>query len=108
MTTTVEVVYESGMLRLLTPVALEEGKRLSATLTDSPAPERTDAAYLLTLPRAERDRILALAAEEAAPEYEADLALPVAERELTAFTALDGEPFLDEEDEDNEDNAHAS
>ena len=54
-----------------------------------------DAATLLTLPRAERSRILALAAEAAAPEYEADLALPVAERELTAFTALDGEPFLE-------------
>ena len=67
MTTTVEVVYESGMLRLLTPVSPEEGKRLSATLTDSPVSERTDAAYLLTLPRAER--------------------------ELTAFMNLDGQPF---------------
>ncbi len=104
MTTTVEVVYERGVLRLLTPVLLEEGIRLSATLTDSPAlerPERIDAAYLLTLPRPERNRILAQAAEAAAPEYEADLALPVAERELTAFTALDGEPFLDEADGDN-------
>ncbi len=55
-----------------------------------------DAATLLTLPRAERNRILALAADAAAPEYEADLARPVAERELTAFTALDGEPFLDD------------
>lgn len=55
-----------------------------------------DAAMLLMLPRAERNRILASAAEAAAPEYEADLARPVAERELTAFTALDGEPFLDD------------
>jgi len=52
-----------------------------------------DAAYLLSLPRTERNRILAIAAESAAPLYEADLALPVAERDLTAFTALDGEPF---------------
>ncbi len=59
-----------------------------------PKPETRDAAYLLTLPRAERNRILAEAAAEAAPEYEADLALPVGERELTAFTALDGEPFV--------------
>ncbi len=105
MTTTVEVIYERGVLRLLTPVSLEEGKRLSATLTDLPAPERMDAAYLLTLPRAERYRLLAKAAEAAAPEYEADLARPVAERELTAFTALDGEPFFDEEEEDK---GHAS
>jgi hypothetical protein len=58
-----------------------------------------DATTLLTLPRAERNQILALAAEAAAPEYEADLALPVAERELTAFTALDGEPFLEDSTE---------
>ena len=36
------------------------------------------------------------AAEDAAPLYAADLALPADERELTAFTALDGEPFYDE------------
>ena len=59
-----------------------------------PGPEKRDAAYLLTLPRAERNRILAESAAEAAPEYEADLALPVGERELMAFTALDGELFV--------------
>lgn len=96
MTTTVEVVYERGVLRLLTPVTYPEGTRLSVLLTDTPAPEKLDAAYLLTLPRAERNRILAKAAEAAAPEYEADLARPVSERELTAFTALDGEPFLED------------
>lgn len=100
MTTTIEVVYERGIFRPLSPVSLEEGKRLSAILTDSPVPERIDAAYLLTLPDAERDRIMEAAAAAAAPLYEADLALPVAERELTAFTALDGEPFLDEEYEE--------
>lgn len=47
------------------------------------------------LPRAEQDRILRAAVEDAAPLYAADLALPVEERELTAFTALDGEDFLD-------------
>ena len=62
----------------------------------TPVIEKTDAAYLLTLPRAERNRILAKAAEAAAPGYEADLAQPVAERELTAFTALDGQTFLSE------------
>jgi len=104
MTTTAETIYEDGVLRLLTPVPYANGTRLTAALTDSPAQERTDAAYLLTLPRAERHRILAAAAASAAPEYEADLALPVGERELTAFTALDGEPFL----EDTTEETHAA
>lgn len=99
MTTTAEAIYEDGVLRLLTPVPYANGTRLTAALTDSRAPERMDAACLLTLPRAERNRILAEAAEAAAPEYEADLALPVGERELTAFSALDGEPFLEDDTE---------
>ena len=102
MTTTADVVYENGVLRLLTPVPFPEGTRLSVTLDDAVTPnrpERIDAAYLLTLPRAERNCLLAEAAAKAAPEYEADLALPVAERELTAFSALDGEPFFDEDDD---------
>ena len=55
----------------------------------------SDPAYLLTLPIEERDRILEAQAEKAAPFYEADLALPVAERELTAFTALNDDPVLE-------------
>lgn len=58
-------------------------------------PRESDPAYLLSLPKVERDRIMEAQAIHAAPLYEADLALPVAERELTAFTALDGEPFLE-------------
>jgi plasmid stability protein len=65
-------------------------------------PERpltADAGYLLTLPAEERGRILRAQAEAAAPLYEADLALPPHERELTAFTALDGvDPILEPED----------
>lgn len=63
-----------------------------------PDTTRRDAVYLMTLPTEERDRILAGAAEKAAPFYNADLALPVEQRELTAFTALDGEPFYDYDD----------
>ncbi len=85
MTPTARVVCEQGTLRRITP---------------NPVPDKGDAAYLLTLPRAERNRLLAEAAEAAAPEYEADLALPTSERELTAFTALDGEPFLEDIMED--------
>ena len=50
---------------------------------------------VVALPPDEQDRVMAAAAEEAAEVYNADLALPVNERELTAFTALDGEGFLD-------------
>ena len=59
-------------------------------------PREADPTYLLSLPKAERDRILEAQAAHAAPLYEADLALPVAERELTAFTALDGDPVLED------------
>ena len=86
------------MLRPLEPLNLTEGTRVAVTLDESAPGQRTDAAYLLTLPRTERRRILAAAAEAAAPAYEADLARPVADRDLTAFTALDGEPFLDPDD----------
>ena len=50
---------------------------------------------LRQLPRADRNRLMAQQAEEAAPLYEADLALPAEERELTAFTALNGDPIYD-------------
>ena len=59
---------------------------------DSPA---LTARQLLALPQADRTRILRAQVERAAAEYETDLALPVSERELTAFTALEGEPFYD-------------
>jgi len=59
-------------------------------------PRESDPAYLLSLPKAERNRIMEAQAASAAPLYEADLALPVAERELTAFTALDGDPILED------------
>lgn len=49
-----------------------------------------------TLPLDEQDRIMAAAAEDAAELYNADLALPPRERELTAFTALDGDEFQDD------------
>ena len=55
----------------------------------------TTASGLLALPPEQRGRVLAAAAENAAPLYEADLALPPAERELTAFTILDDEDFDD-------------
>ena len=61
-------------------------------------PKEVDLDAFLALPREEQDRLMAAAAEDAAPLYAADLELPPAERELTAFTALDGEPFHDDPD----------
>ncbi len=58
-------------------------------------PRESDPDYLMSLPKAERDRLMEAQAALAAPLYEADLALPVAERELTAFTALDDDPILE-------------
>lgn len=63
-------------------------------LLDSSLPPRyLSASELLRLSPEEREPYLRRAAEDAAPFYNADLALPPSERELTAFTALDGEPF---------------
>ena len=59
-------------------------------------PRESDPTYLLSLPLEERRRIIAAQFEEAAPLYAADLALPVEQRELTAFTALDGDPILED------------
>ena len=67
---------------------------LNELLDEQEAPAPT-ALQLLAMPKEERVRILRAQAERAAVEYEADLARPAAERELTAFTALDGEPFYD-------------
>jgi len=61
-----------------------------------PLPKLLTAAELLALPRDERDRYLAAAAEDAVPFYESDLARPVGERDPTALTVLDGEPFHDD------------
>src|ERR1041384_7595415 len=59
-----------------------------------------DPRAVMQLPLEERRRILAAGAEAMADLYAADLKLPVEERELTAFTALDGEPFYEYEAED--------
>ena len=66
-------------------------------LVEKAYPPRLTAAYLLTLPRDEQERLMTAAMQAAAPVYEADLALPPLERELTAFSALDGaDPVLDD------------
>jgi len=55
----------------------------------------SDVALLRSLSRVDRNRVLAAQAVEAASIYEADLALHVRDRELTAFSALDGDPVHD-------------
>lgn len=64
-------------------------------------PETPTARQLLARPKEERARILRAQTERAVAEYEADLALPADERELTAFTALDGEAFAEYPPESN-------
>lgn len=59
-------------------------------------PKEFDLNALLALPRHEQERIMKAGFDDAAPSYNADTALPVAERELTAFTALDGDDFGDD------------
>jgi hypothetical protein len=62
----------------------------------APLPKAPTARELLSMSAEERKRVLEAQAEDAAPLYADDLARPASERELTAFTALDGEPFHDE------------
>lgn len=66
-----------------------------------PVPAPT-AEELMKLPSEEIDRILSRQAEFAARFYAEDMAKPVHERELTAFSALDGEPFYDDDEEEND------
>ena len=80
-------------LRLILDQPIDQSNRDFAGTTGRP--READPSYLLSLPKAERDRIIEAQAALAAPLYEADLALPVTERELTAFTALDGDPILE-------------
>jgi hypothetical protein len=60
-------------------------------------PRAASARQLLSLSPEERDRVLAAQAADAESLYRDDLARPAEERDLTAFTVLDGEPFLDDE-----------
>ncbi len=69
-------------------------------LEEVAAPKEVDMKTFLGLPREEQDRLIASSVESAAPLYEADLALSPHERELTALTALDGEPFDIYQEED--------
>lgn len=101
MTVTIELSPE--VEARLRSQADEQGKPVSdylrSMIENLIAPSKEiDINAFLALPRDEQDRFLASAAEDAAPLYAADLNKPVMERELTAFTALDGEPFLDDND----------
>lgn len=55
----------------------------------------SDVGFLRSSSRADRNRVLSAQAIEAAALYESDLALPPADRELTAFSAIDGDPVHD-------------
>ena len=56
---------------------------------------RYSATELLKLAPAERSHYLRVAADRAANEYELDLIRPAHERDLTAFSAVSGNDYLD-------------
>ncbi len=92
----------------LTERAQAEGKPLLEYVQNAlealVTPKEFDLKAFRALPREEQRRQLRAQAEDAAPMYEADLALPVHERELTAFSALDDDPFYEYPEDDNADN----
>ena len=91
----------------LTERAEAEGKPLLEYVREAleilVTPREFDLDAFLALPREEQDRLLEEQAEAAAPMYEADLALPVHERELTAFSALDYDPLYEYSEEEDVD-----
>jgi hypothetical protein len=81
--------YSLQLLRANVPTSASG----TAPKQPKPLPKAPTARELLALPPEERDQALAAQAEDAAQHYAEDLNRPIAERDLTAFTALDGEPF---------------
>jgi hypothetical protein len=76
--------------------ASEYARQLLACDLAGPPTRTYTASELLKMPAEERSRYLRAAADLAAPEYEADLALPPHQRELTAISAIAGRDFLEE------------
>ncbi len=106
MTLTLELApdVETG----LTETALRQGKTpeqlASETLRANFVPQSMQyptARQILAMPDAERGRILSEAATHAAPLYEADLALPPEQRELTALLAIEDDIHDDHEERQN-------
>lgn len=74
---------------------LDTGEFARSLIERALSPRVYTARELLAMTPEWRAAYLQAAADDAAPLYDADLACPAHERELTAFTALDGEPFLE-------------
>jgi hypothetical protein len=94
MTLTLQVNLKPSDQARLTNRAKQSGMTLEAyiqTIVERLA--SSDIGLLRSLSRADRNRFLSAQAAEAAALYEADLALPIPDRELTAFSALEGEPL---------------
>ena len=78
--------------------ATRMGKPMMAVLDEllnDQEPSTPTARQLLNMSKQERATILRAQIENAMRQYEADLLLPVEQRELTAFTALDGDACYD-------------
>ncbi len=103
MTITLELApdVESGLMETARTQGKTPEQLAAETLRVHFAPERLQyptARQLLAMPAAERGRFLAEAAAHAAPLYEADLALPPEQRELTAISASNDD-FYDYQEE---------
>jgi hypothetical protein len=75
---------------------LDERDYVRRLIEEDVVPRTPSAAELLTLSPEEREPYLVAAAAALEEDYRSDLARPSDERELTALTALDGEPFHDD------------
>ncbi len=73
----------------------QPGEYVTHLLERELAPKEYDLDALLDLPRDRQEAIMTAAFDAAADHYNVDLALPLADRELTAFTALDGDELAD-------------
>ncbi len=65
------------------------------TIESLPTTNILSTSELLRMPVLDRDRYIEAAAAHAAPLYNADLLLPLAERELTALSSISGKDFLE-------------
>ena len=90
---------ENRLVKESARYGVEPKEYAKRVLEENLKPHYLTAKELLRLPLEEQERYLSTAAVAAAPLYAADLALPPAERELTALATIAGADFLEEAEE---------
>ena len=100
MTLTIDLPTELETLvrRAAADLDLDESDYVRRLIEREVLPRIPTAKELLALSPEERGPYLATAAKALEEDYRSDLSRPAAERELTAFTALDGEPFHEDDE----------